>query len=262
VCFAIERDLQWSVTEYSVKLLTLYETDHRYEKLLSDTLKTNQLFIKLYVVISFVVYNIPNAVMVLQYLLTGKMELQTVIYLPHTDIKNRRDYLINLIIMSGLCEVFFFALMTYDILLFIYSFQVTVNVEILSLKIKELEKNLKEDADQEKVSVKLPVATPKLMKNFKAKNKIKHETKITKKLVEFIKEYEEYSGFVTIINKLQYPISFVSISVNAIWLCIGLFFMTKITFAIGFSGFVLYLFQLFIPCVTGTMVNIQVSLFD
>jgi cobalamin biosynthesis Co2+ chelatase CbiK len=120
------------------------------------------------------------------------------------------------------------------------------NVDVLIMKLEDFEGELKRDKEL------LKTVKWKIIKNYQ-------EKKINRKLIGFIEDYEKCVEYVNDFNSFQGKITFVSMCVNSVGLCTGLFIITKVSVAAGFTAIGIYFFQMFIPCVVGSMVIVQVS---
>jgi ABC-type multidrug transport system fused ATPase/permease subunit len=258
VCFAVDRKLQSSIPTSSVKLLRRFEINSGYNEILCQNLQLNKWTIKIYVWLSVVVYGISTMFMTMQFLVIGKMELQFLIYMPFTNCEELSGYLINLIFIGGLAVLAFVGFMTYDLLLITYAFQIKANVDILREKLLEFESYL-QDKTQSVTNVSTHIRRQLEIGTQKAEEETRNDDEAKRKLIDFIKDYEQHLQYVKDIDRMQAPLTFVAMGAIGVSLCIGLFIITKVSILGGITAFGIYFFQMILPCAVGSMISIQVK---
>ncbi|KAG5670675.1 hypothetical protein PVAND_000923 [Polypedilum vanderplanki] len=249
ICYAFERELQSHIPVISLKIIQRYEENHRFSELLHKNLDQNKKVVKTYIFISTFLFGITAIVLSLQIILTGKLQQQALVYLPYLDHENAIGYFINFVFLCGISILGFLGFMPYDLFLIIYGFTVKGHADILIEMLKEFENDIKSETDENLII--LPSTSNETFQE------LRNTQNDFKKLLNFIKEYELYWNYVNEFNCFQSIISFISIGVIAVALCISLYMITKISFVTGISASGIYVCQMILPCVVGAMITNQ-----
>jgi hypothetical protein len=142
-----------------------------------------------------------------------------------------------------------------------FPLQTLAMVDVFSSKMKSFGKKLGEFNKNEEVEV---IAGPSTSCMINAAERIRRDIrrkkqleKIESELIALIKEYENYNTYVDLCITFRRLVMFTQLSTNAVAIGIAFLYTKFVSIPIGISMAVILFFQVFIPCVLGTVVNTQ-----
>jgi hypothetical protein len=230
-----------------------FQIHQKYLEVLTMRLRFIELLQKSFIYLSMFLYNAPWIFTLTQFLFTGFKQLPSLMYFPYVDRTTVVGYFINFTVIALLEMLAFFGFITHDAVFLLYGCQAGVHVEVLVMKLKELEEAFAESKKGMKV------AGPAHQQQFKQQ---KAKAAFHKQFIEYIKLYGEYREFLHDLGYFNSLPSFAAMSVSTVALCISSFITSQVSIVVGVPVSMLFFFQLAIPCIVGTMVTHQVSMLE
>lgn len=259
-----------------------YENVQKCKVNFSDKINFIERSIMIYIRFAAFIYNLPTMALFSQYLLTGEMKLQTLIYLPYTDPKEVFGFFVNFSMIAVMAMLAFYGFVTHDTTFLLYGFQASVHCDILTWKLSVVEEELMKLSEfkknRAKILDKLLASKPNnllyhttskvnvscdsnKLPDFKIIQQDEIEDEIRRKILEFIAVHKDYTQFVKDLHDFNSIPSFATMATNTLSLCLSIFTILQVSMSVGFTAVVIFFFQLAIPCFVGSVVKHQVSNF-
>jgi hypothetical protein len=207
-----------------------------------------------YTVVLFVIWQLP--IMTGWILTIYKQEFIMTFHLkfPYIDPTTLFGYLVYMVYQTIVWSIFYILFVLTDNHMIFYPLQTFAMVDSFKVKFEGLAERLEKlhDTDIEPTSSALTVQEILRAKKFKNEQK-----NLEKEFVSLIKEYETYNEYLKLcLSYLEFTV-FAAISSNAIAIGLALLYARFVSIPIGLSIAILLSFQVFAPCIVGTIVAIQ-----
>jgi hypothetical protein len=247
------RALQVDIRNFNIR----EEQTENYRSILSANLKASEYYLKLYMVVCFILFSSVHPIAWTVSWYSGEFIMFTPVYLPFTDPHTLFGYVLNSILMLMMTLVpyiIFTAVYTTSIF---FSFQSKSMTEIHCAKWMDfgIKINDNDKVKRKRCGNKRPrTLRTKIEKIAEREARLRTIEKQFKTLMKEFDMYNEYLN--TAFSFIEFH-TFLIVSVNS--LAIALSIVTLLYYSKGIGGILMIYFiaQVLVPCIQGTMVVIQ-----
>ncbi|KAG5681811.1 hypothetical protein PVAND_011219 [Polypedilum vanderplanki] len=227
------------------------EQIHEHRPVLIKNLKILKILLNGYLVFFFIIYTIPNPTSWILSWYTGEFILIVPIDLPFIDPKTLIGYIVCSSILMFYSVFVYVCLMIGDILFIYLVYQCVPMMDIYCLKLKKFGDNLIKIKNEKIQSVE--PSTSKLTKKQLLKKREEKILKNQNQLIDFIKEFHVYNCYLETLIQFMKFTTFGALSMNS--LAIGMAIVVALNYskAIGLYMATSLFFQVFVPCIQGTL---------
>jgi hypothetical protein len=237
--------------------------DHR--SVLELTIDMSILILKCYFPVSLAFYHIPVITSILVSLWKQDFVLAFNVHLPFTDPNTLFGFIFNTTLQFMASTMVYVLFMIRDMHTIFYPLQVIPMVRVYALKLEAFAKQLSEfnTRKEKKLPAQQPgpstsrVAKPKVTKPIDENLRKKQLEAIENKLIELIKEYESYDEFIALNMTVMSPVTFVCLLANSFAIGLSFLQIKLVSIPIGLAMVAIYMFQVLLPCVIGTIISTQ-----
>lgn len=215
---------------------------------------------KAYIIINFIAFTAAPIIFVIRFLFTGKKNLMIPFFFSWIDIETTTGFLITSLMQFGLTFVAFLGLTSHDANFFFYGCQTVLFVDFLEQKISDLQEAIK-DYDEDILQLETIEGNERIdweFLNDDSKKKISHN-EIKKHLIQIIEDQREYSEYISNVCDFMRSGSFSAVAFNSIAICFWILQAFAGSYVKACAGSIIVFLQIFIPCLTGTLIAHQVS---
>lgn len=209
------------------------ESNLKYSLKLLKVQTAAEIVMKSFSALYLLAFILPAGSSFLVYLITGKREIISPIFLPFTTLDTHFGFFLNLSLLLVFSIIGFCAFATHDTAFLLNGHHCVAFVDILNEKLCELSKLIEEEAKKGKKNSLGKIATKII---------------VNQRLEEIIEMHKQYNLFKDLISDFGGMPSFVAIFVNVIAICLSVAGALKVSFVAGFAAAYGYFFQLAIPC--------------
>ncbi|KAG5676394.1 hypothetical protein PVAND_006234 [Polypedilum vanderplanki] len=235
------------------------EQNPKYRLILEKNLAFISLTYKNMIIIFFIVCLVVNFAAWIASLLTGEFILVAPIYMPWVDPQTLSAYIISSAILFFFTFWIYLVFLPAESFIFVSTLQTIPLIDVYCMKIQDFGDELMKSKIQKPKIEKVEQSTSKEAKveTVKAESELRPEADIEKKLINLIKEFNEYDDFLKNFIKSIEIQTFVVLSINAT--AIGMAVLTSLYYSkiIGAILVGFFSFQVFIPCSQGTIISNQ-----
>lgn len=211
----------------------VHENTAKFSTLLKSRIDKIKFWLYFLMFIYFIIYEIQVPVAVAITIYTGEFTYFVSIFLPLTDSKTLEGFILNSILHMVTLTLGLISFAVFDYLMILYGFQVIPMVDILCLKIEALADGLHKDGESSTLAA-----------NFSENEE---------KFKNLIKEICNFSEFIDSLYDFMAFISFGTIALDSLAICLCIFNSISYASALGYSGTIGFLFQVASPCIIGTI---------
>jgi hypothetical protein len=233
--------------------------DHR--SVLDSEIDKTIFTLKAYFPVSITFYFFPVITSILVSLWKHDFELAFNVYLPFTDPNTLFGFIFNTIILLMASAMVYVIFMIRDMHTIFYPFQVIPMAKVYALKLEEFAEKLSAFHNEKKkkllVSDQAGPSTLRVTKEIEENLRKKKLDIIENKLIGLIKEYEVYNQYIELIVKDVSPMTFVCLLANSFAIGLSFLEMRLVSIPIGLALVAIFMFQVLLPCVIGTIISTQ-----
>jgi hypothetical protein len=228
------------------KFYTKEEKNERHGTMLNTTIDKAILALKAYILTSFMFYHTPVAVSLILSIVKRDYVIALNMCLPYTDLNTLIGFFINMILTTFASTLLWFLLGIREIQAIFYPMQFVSMIEIFKMKLEKFGEQLSEKSPEPSTSQAVSISLTEHSRVI-----------IEKQLIDLIKEFEACNQYKShCLDYMEY-MAFIALSTNSVSIGLCLLYIRLFSVPIGLSLGLLFAFQVFIPCVIGTIISTQ-----
>jgi hypothetical protein len=234
-----------------------YQDEH--EEILFDRINLIHKVMKAFIYVYFFVGIMPVITCWILFLVTGKYVTIFPFLYPWTNSNTLTGFLLNMVITSAISLSVILLIFPNAYLMPFQGVQVIPMADIFIAKIKSWEENIV--AKKEELR-KLPRPNSRMSYREKYKTEIlrqkaleKFNARTQKFLIDIVEFLSEYNGYIDDAIYVMTLPSFGATTVNAIFMGLSLIYLLTYSVPIGIAVLFLNFFDVFIPCLVGTIIS-------